>query len=175
MAVHNDPRWPLPVDHPSALPEAIGRVAMSSAMLECTLRNVIDSLKFRYSEERLTHGKLLKDLIENADKAFKDRPFWDRQSAYEEWRPLRSELRRINNERNHVLHSIWIVDQGGKMTARREHNKATRRAQPFTLGRVRKLSTAITNVTVDVGTLQWNATAAESGDSEIPRRTGDAH
>ena len=42
MAVDDDPRWPLPVDHPSALPEAIGRVAMSSAMLECTLRNVIE-------------------------------------------------------------------------------------------------------------------------------------
>jgi len=175
MAVDDDPRWPLPVDHPSALPEAIGRVAMSSAMLECTLRNVIDSLRFKYFEERLTRGKPLKDLIEIADQAFKNRSIWDRQSVYEEWRLLRSELRRINDERNHVLHSIWIVDQGGKMTARRENNKATKRAQPFTLDRVRKLSMAITNVTVDVGTLQWNATAAESGNSETPRRTGDAH
>lgn len=168
----NDGRWPLPPEHPNALTDAIGRIAIASAYLEFALRTVINSFRLGHTEV-IEQGMGLEKLINDLDDAFINRPFLDRDLIDSEWPGLRSELRRVKSLRDHVIHSVWHLQEDGKLSAWRENRKPSRRQQPFTLKQVRRLAIDLKNVAFDIGWLEWNVLAPETGTPEREKRSGD--
>ncbi|MGH4019657.1 MAG: hypothetical protein ACRDT0_10575 [Pseudonocardiaceae bacterium] len=168
----DDGRWPLPPEHPNALTDAIGRIAIASAYLEFALRSAINGLRFGHMK-MIGQDKRLKRLIDELDMTLVTRPFPDRGLIDSEWPALRSELRRAMSLRDHVIHSVWHLQEDGKMIAWRENNKPTKRQRPFTLEQVRRLAIDLKNAAHDVGWLEWNVLAPETGMPEREKRSGD--
>ncbi|MFD7658724.1 hypothetical protein ACFV4N_32520 [Actinosynnema sp. NPDC059797] len=173
--MNSDSHWVLPEDHPRALNDAIGTVAINSSYLEMALENAINSMVMFHGDVT-SGGPSLGDLIIRLDKELKGSPYSQRED-FNEWAELRSRMRHLKDERDHIIHAgSWLSLEGdAKLTAFRRNSNANKRSRRLSVSQIRRTAIELKNAAADVLNLIWNLEAAETGMPRQPKRNGDVY